>query len=297
MTAAKEAYYELASALGGFVSGPWIRISGPGHSKHDDSLSFLFDSTQPDEIRVYSFADDDPGVCREHIKAQLEKLSAGGSLTVELDENVAAKHVKTEKALKLWEASVCASGTVAQEYLLTRACLPASAACLSEVLRFHPNCPMGTGYFPAMVSIMRDVITGQPTGIHRTALADDGSAKRTMSNGMPAKMMLGRAKGAAVMLSNSAPVMGIAEGIETALSAQKIFGMPVWACMSAPGIAGFPALHGLNHLTIFADHDEAGLKAAKNCASRYQKRGINAEVRLPQKAGDDWNSFLLKETA
>ena len=148
-----------------------------------------------------------------------------------------------------------------------------------------------------MVSLMRDVITGQPTGIHRTALADDGSAKRTMPNGMPAKMMLGRAKGAAVMLSNSAPVMGIAEGIETALSVQKIFGMPVWACMSAPGIAGFPVIRGITHLTIFADHDEAGLKAAKNCARRYQKNGIDAAVRHPREPGGDWNSFLLKETA
>jgi hypothetical protein len=156
---------------------------------------------------------------------------------------------------------------------------------------------MGTETVPAMVSMMRDVITGQPTGIHRTALADDGSAKRTMLNGKPDKMMLGRAKGAAVVLSNSAPVMGIAEGIETALSAQKIFGMPVWACMSAPGIASFPGIRCIIHLTIFADHDEAGLKAAKNCARRYQKNGIDAEVHHPREPGDDWNSFLLRETA
>jgi putative DNA primase/helicase len=156
---------------------------------------------------------------------------------------------------------------------------------------------MGTATVPAMVSMMRDAITGQQTGIHRTALADDGSAKRTMPDGMPAKMMLGPAKGAVVMLSNSAPDMGIAEGIETALSAQKIFGMPVWACMSAPGIAGLPALPGLRHLTIFADHDEAGLKAAKTCALRYQEKGIDAEVRYPDEAGEDWNSFLLKEIA
>jgi hypothetical protein len=64
--------------------------------------------------------------------------------------------------------------------------------------------------------------------------------------------------------------------------------------MSAPGIAAFPALHGLNHLTIFADHDDAGLGAATNCARRYQKIGIDADVRYPPNAGDDWNSFLLK---
>jgi putative DNA primase/helicase len=144
---------------------------------------------------------------------------------------------------------------------------------------------------------MRDATTGEPTGVHRTALKDDGSGKRIMAEGMPPKMMLGRAKGAAVVLCEPAQRMGIAEGIETALSAQKLFQMPVWACLSAPGIAGFPIINGLVQLTIFADHDEAGIKAAKACARRYQEHGIDAEVRYPDQTGDDWNSFLLKESA
>ena len=147
-----------------------------------------------------------------------------------------------------------------------------------------------------MVAMMCDVMTGEPRGIHRTALADDGSAKRTMPNGLPAKMMLGRAKGAVVMLSDPAPVMGIAEGIETALSAQKLFGMPVWACMSAPGVASFPIIKVLSQLTIFADHDRAGIKAAVACAKRYQRNGVDAEVHHPRESGGDWNSFLLKES-
>jgi putative DNA primase/helicase len=117
-----------------------------------------------------------------------------------------------------------------------------SASTLAK-MRLH-------GSFPAMVALMRDVITGEPTGVHRTALMDDGSSKRIMPDDMPAKRMLGRAKGAVVMLHHAAPRMGIAEGIETALSAQKLFDMPVWACLSDGGIAGFPIINCLEHLTF-----------------------------------------------
>ena len=148
-----------------------------------------------------------------------------------------------------------------------------------------------------MVALIRDVISGEPRGVHRTALMDDGSGKRIMPDGQSAKMMMGTAKGAAVMFGRSNSRMGIAEGIETALSAQKIFAMPVWACLSTGGIAGFPIINGLEHLTIFADHDRAGIRAAVACARQYQKNSIEVEVRYPTSLGDDWNSYLLREAA
>jgi putative DNA primase/helicase len=289
---------QLAKALGGSCNGKWYNICGPGHGSGDRSLGFRLDPHEPYGLRISSFAGDDPDICRHHILNKLSSLSEGDLSAVKrnLPMGDDQADASAAKASLIWHAAVRAVGTPVENYLFTRGCLSAVVDCLTDVVRFHPNCPMGTETVPAMVSMMRDVITGQSKGIHRTALAEDGSGKRTMPNGVPAKMMMGRAKGAAVMLSNSVPVMGIAEGIETALSARKIFGIPVWACMSAPGIAGFPVIRGIAHLTIFADHDEAGLKAAKNCAWRYQKSGIDAEVRHPREPGDDWNSFLLKET-
>ena len=47
--------------------------------------------------------------------------------------------------------------------------------------------------------------------------------------------------------------LGIAEGIETALSAAQIFKTPVWAAFSANGIAGLPIIAGVKSLRIFAD--------------------------------------------
>jgi putative DNA primase/helicase len=289
---------ELAKALGGSFNGQWFNIRGPGPSCEDKSLGFRFDPQEPDGIRIFSFAGDDPDVCRQHIINKLSSLSEQGWSVAQQDvhEGVDRADANAAKAFLIWDAALGAVGTPVEKYLATRGCLPDSLDLMTDAVRFHPNCPMRMETVPAMVSMMRDINTGQPTGIHRTALADDGATKRTMPNGLPAKMMMGRAKGAAVMLSNSAPIMGIAEGIETALRAHKIFGMPVWACMSASGIAGFPALHDLNHLTIFADHDKTGIFAARKCAARLFKAGIKGVMKYPSSLGDDWNCYLQKGT-
>jgi len=290
---------ELAKALGGSFNGKWINIPGPGHGCGDTSLGFCFEPNQPSGIRIHSFAGDDPAICRQHVINRLKSLSGGALPVIEQKAHPAleqADTATTTKALSVWHAAVGVANTPVETYLAARGCLPAPAISLTGVLRFHPKCPMGGQKVPAMVSLMRDALTGEPTGIHRTALADDGSAKRVMPNGMPAKMMFGRAKGAVAMLNNSASVMGIAEGIETAFSAQKLFEIPVWACMSAQGIAGFPAIHGLDHLIVFADHDKAGIVAAQTCAARMVSAGIKGAIKYPSKRGDDWNCYLQKGT-
>jgi putative DNA primase/helicase len=287
---------ELAKALGGSWNGKWFNIPGPGHRSADRSLGFCHDPFQPSGIRVSSFAGDDPHTCRVHVIKKLNSLSIG--VLPAIDQNVGGDQPDDNiaKALLIWHSAVSVVGTPVETYLASRGCLQSSGEGLGDAIRFHPNCPMGKELVPAMVSVMRDVMSGKPMGIHRTALADDGKAKRLMPTGMPAKMMLGRAKGAAVVLTGSAATMGIAEGIETALSAQKLFGMPVWACMSASGIRAFPPVHGLTHLTIFADHDDAGISAAWKCAARMFEAGVKGRIKYPAATGDDWNRYLNKET-
>ena len=55
---------------------------------------------------------------------------------------------------------------------------------------------------------------------------------------------------------------------------------PIWACLSAGGIAKFPVLSGINSLTIFSDNDasQTGQKAAIECGARWQAAG--KEVRI-----------------
>ena len=201
---------EVAVALSGNINGKWINVRGPGHTSGDRSLGIRFDPDAPNEFSLKSFASDDLTTCRAYVKKLLQKLSAGGPLAVEhlaeASKDTAAQ--RCAASMKVWNEAVPARGTVVEKYLATRGCLLAAAFSNSDVLRFNPHCPFGADRAPAMVALMTDVITGEPRGIHRTALMDDGSGKRVMPDGISAKRMLGSPKGAVVRLAPAAEIIG-----------------------------------------------------------------------------------------
>ncbi len=286
---------ELAKALHGSLNGKWINVAGPGHSSDDRSLGIKFDADTLGGFCVNSLAGDEPDACQRHVMALLQAIAEGGLLELENTQHSdESESARIARALAIWDGTVAVLGTPAATYLTMRGCDFALAA-IGGTLRFHPQCPFGQHCFPALVALMRNSVTGEPQGIHRTALKDDGAGKRVMPDGMNPKMMMGVASGAAVCLQPGATRMGIAEGIETALSAQKIFGMPVWAVMSAGGIAQFPIIPGIKELMIFADHDDVGLTAAQRCATRYANATIDGKIHYPAVNGTDWNDYVKGE--
>ncbi|MBP7810745.1 MAG: toprim domain-containing protein [Neisseria sp.] len=113
---------------------------------------------------------------------------------------------------------------------------------------------------------------------------------------LPAKKMqsryTGALSGAAVQLY---PMDGqgrlcVAEGIETALAAHELFGLPVWACLSANGIKSLALPDGLRELLIVADHDSPrpiGYEAAHSLAVRAIKQGIRVQLWQPEEENTD----------
>ena len=141
--------------------------------------------------------------------------------------------------------------------------------------------------FPALLALVT-AIDGRHIGIHRTYLNHDGTGKAPVQD--PKKMMqaLGPIAGAAVRLFPAGHVLGVAEGIETALAASMLHGgLPVWACISASGLQSFVVPDTVNELMIFADHDSAGIKAAKVLQSRYGDK-MTTTIHTPKQAGSDW---------
>lgn len=287
---------DIAARLHGDRNGPWINVAGPGHSNADRSLGILFDPNAPDRFRIRSLADDDPQECRAHVKKLLAAIDPGfavGQIDVVVLGAAAGAQQKTAPALKMWDDAKPIKGTPAETYLNGRGCPVTADKAQTDVLRFSAAGPFGPrAVVPTMIALMVDAVTGMPTGIHRTALRDDGKGKREVPDGGPSRKMLGRAKGSVVRLGHAAPRMGIAEGIETAMSASSIFKVPVWSALSANGVADFPIVNGIQFLSILADHDEAGISAARECARRYKKAGIEVEVRCPPKQGTDWNDYI-----
>jgi hypothetical protein len=112
--------------------------------------------------------------------------------------------------------------------------------------------------------------------------------------------MLGPSKNAVVKLTADVDVidgLGIAEGIETALTLICADWRPVWACGSATTIERFLVLPGIESLTIFADADRAGMEAAQKCQARWNEAGLECRILASPDAGTDWNDMIRGEVA
>jgi putative DNA primase/helicase len=94
-------------------------------------------------------------------------------------------------------------------------------------------------------------------------------------------------------LAPPGPVLGVAEGIETALAAQQLFGFPAWAYLTAGRLKTFQPPVGTKQLIVRADHDidGTGQRAAYALASSLTPR-LTVDVRIHDNADTDWVDVL-----
>jgi hypothetical protein len=127
-------------------------------------------------------------------------------------------------ALVTWKAAVSAEGSLVETYLRLR----------SVTLRAPPSLRCGWVVradrypAPAMIAAVQSP-TGKITGI-QTTLLTRGGYKASVAVPRKATGLLGAG---AVRLAKATNVLGLAEGIETALSAQQLCRVPTWACLGA----------------------------------------------------------------
>jgi Toprim domain/CHC2 zinc finger len=204
---------------------------------------------------------------------------------------------KAEWALRIWDEAVDPRGTIVEKYLAMRALeLPPEAA--GEALRFHPSCPFAGQKTPAMVALVRNIVSNAPQAIHRTALTPDGQKRKIAGH---ARLSLGPTDGAAVKLTPDEHVtyaVGIGEGIESALSLRAIpkFGplTPTWAVLNAAGVAKFPLLPAIESLWIGVDNDEAGIGAADAAVKRWTENGREVFKVKSRTQGEDLNDLAIR---
>jgi putative DNA primase/helicase len=161
--------------------------------------------------------------------------------------------------------------------------------CLRTAMRVRHSGPPVT-FHPAMMAMVTDA-SGRPATIHKSYITTTGTkapvdkVRMFAPGNVPA--------GGAVRLAPAEPTLGVSEGIETAFSASKMFGIPTWAALSDWGVEKFEPPADIKRLVIFADNDQngAGQRAAYALAARLSGR-IAVDVKIPEQPGTDWNDVL-----
>lgn len=200
---------------------------------------------------------------------------------------------------RLWRSSSpVRDGDPVARYLGARVGLSSVPDCLrtADRLRYHDDEP---SWHPAMIAMVM-APNGVPATLHRTYLTADG---RKAAVDAPRRLMPGTIpEGSAIRLFEPGPVLGIAEGIETALAAASLFAVPVWAAVSAPMLAKWSPPTEAREIVVFGDADRqyGGQAAAFALAHRLVQlphRDLSVRVEIPATSGQDWADVLNAQHA
>jgi phage/plasmid primase-like uncharacterized protein len=144
---------------------------------------------------------------------------------------------------------------------------------------------------------------GELETLHKYFLTEDGK-KAPVAN--PRKLMgvskSGNISGSFINLFEIGEIIGVAEGLETALAAYQLTQVPTLPVLNTNGLERFVVPDGVKTVVIFADKDvsEAGQKASGSLRKRLMADGINAIRVMPKESipantkGIDWNDVLVK---
>ena len=254
MTAA--ALRELARALGGDMVGGQVCCPGPNHSPSDRSLAVRPHASMPDGFVVHSIA------VTIGAPAAITSCGCSGSRARKV------AHVPPLRPLDVRTRrnhGRCKSGGTAS----TRTA-PWSSATLHRASSSSPTTPPASsvsrrlpvdrrsrraGARPAMVALFRTIGGDEPSAIQRTALR--GDATRSTQDARPGVRLRIKVTCDEDVLFR----LGVAEGLESAMSANALGQGPSWALGSAGAIRNLPVLPGIETLALIAEHDRANEEA------------------------------------
>ncbi len=186
----------------------------------------------------------------------------------------------------LWDQALPLRGTLGAGYFEARGlCVPEDAP-----LRFLPRCwhRPSRRLRPAVLAASQ-TLAGTIQSLHRIYLHPDG---RRLSPTSPARMLTNAPQRSAVQLAPATSVLGLAEGVETALAAGQIHGLPVWAALSSARLHRLELPDGVEELVLFGDNDDAGRAGVARAQACYAAPGRTIQACIPDPPLNDWADLL-----
>jgi hypothetical protein len=211
-----------------------------------------------------------------------------------IEPKVVEPSVRIAAACRIYDSFAPAAGTPIElaRYLRARSITVA----VPLILRFGMAPHRCGGRFPAMVAPIVDV-TGEQTGIHMTYLRPDGGGKADLPRDLQRETR-GVVRSGAIRLTEHDPdrELAVAEGIESALAAMQIFGLPGWSAVYAGNLPALELPLAIRRILITADNDVsgAGQRNALAAYRRWTSEGRSVQIALPPDLGDDFNDVLAK---
>ncbi len=275
----------IARALGGkSVAGGYLcrcPVPGHGNGKGDRSPS-LFIKDGDRALLVHCFAGCDPRDVLDELRHRglVEERSTPRSPAP--TRPLPAEHKPDPAALEIWVATKPAAGSVVEDYLRSRGItipVPPSLRCGS---RIHlDRFPM-----PTMVAAVQRP-DGKIIAVQTLLLTITG--RKAMAS--TPRITTGALGNGAVRLAKAGDVLGIAEGIETALSAMQLTGVPMWASLGASRMHRVTIPDSVRELHLFSDNDTPGRDAVERTA--HENRHRRVVLRYPPEDCTDWNDALI----
>ena len=128
-------------------------------------------------------------------------------------------------------------------------------------------------------------------------LLNPGGTPRLRADGSKLKLSLGPIAGRAVHLGWHPDPDGrwaLAEAAETALAFAALAAVPTWASLGASNLPKITPPSWARKVTICADHDEAGIRAAQEAARRLRERGLPVRIVTTETAKTDAADLLAE---
>lgn len=207
--------------------------------------------------------------------------------TVEMSKYQKEQPISPDLLRKIFKESLpVEKGDSVHLYLKTR-----GLTSMPKTLRYSPAC-----YEPETKKNQRAMLAlftlqdGTAVTMHRTFITDDGR-KLDIEHPKKALPTLKPMSGGAIRLYPQEAILGVCEGIETAIALRNAMKLPVWPVLGTALMAAFEPPKGVETVIVYSDNDEnfAGQRAAFHLANKLViKNKLKVSVEIPSVAGDDF---------